>query len=70
MFFRINLAGKDAFHGNVTLTGCHTVTGIHLHLTCTTKHFEAVRVKELPESKSRRLDSSELSVELKKKLSD
>ena len=68
MFFRINPAGKDAFHGNVTLTGCRTVTGIHLHLTCTTKHYEAGREKELPEGTSRRLDSSKLSVELKKKL--
>ena len=70
MFFRINPAGKDAFRGNVTLTGCRTVTGIHLHLTCTIKHYEAVRVKELPEGTSRRLDSSKLSVELKKKLLD
>ena len=63
-FFRPSPARKDAFRGNVTLSGCRMVTEIHLHPTCTTTGYAADHEKGSPAGMSHRLDSSKQSVEI------
>ena len=64
MLSHLSSVRKDAFHGNVTLNGFHTATGIHLHLTCMTTCCEAARGKELQGDKSLHLDSWKQPVEI------
>ena len=65
MLFHLSLVRKDAFHGNATLNGFHTATGIHLHLTCRTTCYEAAHGKELQGDTSLHLDSWKRPVEIR-----
>ena len=65
MLFHLSSVRKDAFHGNATLNGFHTATGIHLHLTCRTTCYEAAHGKELQGDTSLQLDSWKRPVEIR-----